>query len=203
MNNLIGSVFDRLTVLRVEGQRAVCRCQCGGQTTTAVYNLRNGHTRSCGCLQRERTSEASKTHGMTGTWLYEEWSRMKRRCYNPHHDKYKYYGARRIKVCRRWQSFENFAKDVGERPSSAYTLDRIDSDKDYSPNNCRWSTKIEQMRNTRKNRYFTLNGETHCISEWAELYGLSQQLLGDRLRKGLSLELALSLPKQPGRKFRI
>lgn len=195
-------IFGRLTILRFEGKRAVCQCQCGGQTTTALNNLKTGHTKSCGCLQRERTSETSKTHGLSKTMMYREWTRMKRRCYNPHHDKYKYYGGRGIKVCHRWlNSFKNFAHDVGERPSPKYSLDRIDSNKDYSPLNCRWATKTEQMRNTTRNVFYTMSKETHCISEWAEIFGITQQFLGNRLRKGLLLEEALSIPKQSGKKL--
>jgi hypothetical protein len=127
---------------------------------------------------------------------------MKRRCYNTHHDKYKYYGGRGIKVCREWKnSFETFYRDMGDPPTPQHSLDRINFNKNYSKNNCRWATRVEQMRNTRGNHNITMDGETLCISAWAERFGVTHGFLETRLKAGLSLRDAVTRPRQPGRQF--
>jgi len=116
---------------------------------------------------------------------------MKERCANPNHLHYKSYGGRGIRVCDAWQSFVVFASDVGQPPSERHSLDRIDNHGGYEPCNVRWATSSEQRRNTRVNHLLTLNGETHCITEWAERLGLGKTTIRERLRRGWTIEAAL------------
>ncbi len=127
---------------------------------------------------------------------YERWSAMKQRCYDPSCPNYKRYGARGIKVCDRWlASYSNFIADMGRRPSSRHSLDRINNDGHYEPGNCRWSTKSEQGRNTRTNRNLTCDGRTMTVVEWAEEIGVSYDFLYHRIEKGWSHERAIKQPK--------
>jgi hypothetical protein len=120
---------------------------------------------------------------------------MHKRCYNPNWKQYADYGGRGIKVCDRWRkSYANFLADIGRRPSPNHSLDRIDHDGDYSPENCRWATAVEQARNRRMARMLTYGGETMCLSAWAERYSLRAQTLGRRLRAGWDAERALTTP---------
>lgn len=118
---------------------------------------------------------------------------MKRRCNNPHFRGYKNYGGRGIKVCDRWlHSFDKFLADMGERPGKEYSLDRIDVNGDYSPENCRWATRKEQANNTTKTIHFTHNGVTHSIAEWSEIYGIPQRTAHGRYKRGFSFEKIFS-----------
>jgi hypothetical protein len=208
----IGQEFTRLKVRGIAPKKSehwgqiayVCDCKCGTKGVVVTSrNLRKGHTKSCGCLQIERVIAASTKHsqavGGKLTQVYRIWIEMKQRCYNKSNKRYKQYGARGIRVCKRWkESFENFAKDMGPRPlgragrRSDYSLERINRDKDYTPSNCRWATKIEQARNRSNNILVTINGETKCLPEWVEQYGIGYKTVHDRLRKGWTAIEALT-----------
>lgn len=129
-----------------------CRCDCGVEKVIRGYHLRNGHSRSCGCLQKEITRRRA-THGhcknRTETAEYRAWCSMRDRCYRPTQSSFKNYGARGIKVCDRWSSYEHFFADMGSKPSPKYSLDRINNDGDYEPSNCRWATRSVQSANQR------------------------------------------------------
>jgi hypothetical protein len=127
--------------------------------------------------------------------LYAIWKQMRQRCHNPNHPYYASYGGRGIQVCERWrESFSAFVEDMGPRPSEAYSLDRIDNNGDYEPNNCRWATKQEQSKNRSGRRLLTARGETKMISEWAAELGVRIGLLDGRLRRGWSEEAAVLTP---------
>ena len=200
--DLIGQKFGRLTVVAESPSRVTgvgyrttmweCRCDCGNTVVVRAKCLLGGVTKSCGCLQREQLSNrASKHHGFN-TKLYNIWDSMRQRCNNPHHKSYHNYGGRGIVICDEWGDFSNFlrwALSAGYNdnvPRGECTLDRIDVNKPYSPDNCRWVSMKTQSNNKRNTIYITLNRETRTLAEWAELSGVKYQTAYKRYRKGLS-----------------
>ena len=158
--DLTGQRFGRLTVLKRaetinKRTRWLCRCDCGEEVIVEAYNLKKGHTQSCGCLQREAASKANTTHGMRGSRLYRIWVCMHNRCYRKCYHAYNHYGGRGITICDEWHDFQAFQYWAIENGyNDDLSIDRIDNDKGYYPDNCRWVTMEEQNRNKRaKNGY--------------------------------------------------
>lgn len=177
--DLTGKKFGRLTVIERSGADANgqamwrCKCECGNESSVKGGHLRRGHTRSCGCLENEARIASHTTHGKRHTRLYRIWSSMKDRCSNPNSRAYKWYGAKGVSVCREWIDFETFrAWAEANGYADNLTIDRIDSNGNYCPDNCRWITNTDQQSNRSNNRHLTYGGETRTIKGWAEKFGI-------------------------------
>lgn len=204
--DLLGRRFGRLIVIerrlhiQPSGKKHahwVCRCDCGRQSIVLGPNLIRGKQVSCGCLKDEQTRARRLTHGHTAKQKesreYRAWRHMKGRCYDPRDISYPNYGGRSIRVCEPWrQSFEAFLQDMGRCPDKC-SLDRLDSNGNYVPGNCRWATHIEQMNNKRSNTRLLIHGQTMTLANAARRHGADPRLVGLRLRRGWSAERALGL----------
>ena len=179
-------------------RRALYRCSCGREKVIQVQHVKSDHTRSCGCLRREVTSKMKREHGDSKRGqphpLYSVWTSMKQRCANKRCKSYPNYGGRGIKVCDRWlNSFEKFKEDMFDTWKKGLTIERIDNNRDYTPDNCRWATRAEQSRNKRNNR--TYQGK--CITDWARELGISRITIYDRIkRQGMTLSEAIKRTKR-------
>ena len=197
--DLTGKRFSRLLVIgiaRVDDNRNSkwkCICDCGNKVTVARPCLVQNHTKSCGCYQKEVIKTASLTHGMSYTMAYRRWSDMHARCTKRNGKTYKCYGARGITVCDRWKSFESFFKDMGS-PKKGMSLERIDNDKGYSKNNCKWATSTEQARNRRNSISVYYNGKTASLVEWADKLKFPYATLNSRYNEGWSIKRVLTTP---------
>lgn len=212
--DMTGQKFGRLTVVEFAGigreNRAMwnCKCDCGKTIVVSGKSLRNGNTNSCGCLSIENATKRivlyNTKHGCTHTRLYRIWAAMKNRCNNSKGYAYNRYGNRGIKVCEEWQTFQQFYEWAMQNGYKyGLSIDRIDNDGDYCPENCRWATAKQQDNNRSSNKIVEYNGEKHTISEWADILGMHQDTLGQRLKsKNYSLEKAMTEPVRKRRKLR-
>lgn len=158
-----------------------CVCDCGQQVVKYTLLLRTGKAKSCGCLRRETSAAhciGMSTHGDWGngkaTPEWEAWFSMRQRCERENHAQWKDYGGRGIKVCVRWETFENFLEDMGRRPGKGYSLDRRDNSKGYDKENCRWATYVEQNNNRRSNHRIQYGDRTQTVTEWCRELGVSE-----------------------------
>lgn len=201
--NLLNQKFGRITVIEkagVDKYRNIlwrCLCECGNITIVRGTYLINHRTRSCGCLHREISKQINTRHGFAGSKIYDRWQGMILRCNNPNNPKYASYGGRGITVCNRWLNFNFFLNDMGMPPKGT-SLDRIDNNKGYTPDNTRWATVSQQSRNKRTNYWITFNGETKILQDWAEQYRMAPESLKQRLKKGMNIENALKKPLRGG-----
>jgi hypothetical protein len=184
--NLVGQKFHRLTVIeRSSGGERVkwkCVCECGAERLVDTSKLTSGHTKSCGCYKIDATKLSNTKHGEANkTHEYRIWNAMKRRCDSPSQVGYKNYGGRGIKVCERWLSYENFLADMGR--ANSMTLERIDSNADYGPDNCKWANIYEQANNKRNNTKYTYSEKTLTIPQWSRETGIKRSTLSMRLHK--------------------
>lgn len=190
-NDLAGKKFGRLKVLKKDGkengnQMYLCECECGNLVRVYHTNLTRGLTRSCGCLQREEASRRFTTHGMRKTRLYNVYANMLSRCNNPNNTRYNSYGGRGVRICAEWRSnfepFKNWALSNGYEDN--LTLDRIDVDGDYCPENCRWVTMKKQSNNQRKTIWVEICGQKKSLKEWTTYMGWKYGTYSARYRKG-------------------
>ena len=198
-----GKVYGRLTVTEYVGVGLwQCSCKCGNITVIRSSNFR--YTKSCGCLKRELMAAKNKStarHGMFGTPEYYSWASMIQRCENPKHTYYNLYGGRGISVCKRWRNdFVAFYTDMGPRVQIALTLDRIYNDGDYEPENCRWASRRQQLRNMRTTHWITHGKRTLSAVEWSEITGIRAQVICYRINIGWSIFDALTIIPHTGNK---
>lgn len=196
--NLKGLQFGRWRVISYAGSdgngnaKWLCECECGSQKDVLRHSLLSGRSTSCGCFNKEVLS-SMKTHGMSKTPIYKLWHSMKTRCTDPKSHRFSRYGARGIKLCKRWMKFDNFYADMGEMPPGK-SIDRIDNDGDYEPSNCRWADSRTQSRNKLSNKIVTINDEKVCISDAAKMFEINFSTVRGRLRRGWSTADALQTP---------
>lgn len=190
LKDLTGQTFGKLTVIEraddytdKNGEKHVCwkcKCLCGNECIVRGHSLRNGHTKSCGCA----IVEAATKHGMHGTRIYNTYKNMLDRCYNKNNDHYMDYGGRGIKVCNAWRGENGFINFYNWAMANGYTdelsIDRINVNGNYEPNNCRWADSKMQANNKRNTIYIEYNGETHTISEWSTITGIPYATIYDR-----------------------
>lgn len=204
-NRLVGRRFGRLTVLSSTDRRTngasreiiwKCKCDCGNIAYVATNNLmaKKCKTLSCGCLRKEKTTK----HNLSHTKIYKALVAIKGRCKNTKDKNYFRYGGRGITVCKEWDGengFENFYKwSIENGYEDGLTIDRIDNNKGYSPDNCRWASQKVQMNNTRRNRIIEIDGVSHSLSEWCEITGISKGTIRDRLNRGWDEKSAITKP---------
>lgn len=199
----VGYKVGRLTVteyLGVYGRKKKlwrCLCECGKSVIHTTSELNSNKVLSCGCLKLE-TGEKLKKYNDRDRKLYYRWSNMKSRCYKPNNRAYKNYGGRGIKMCPEWENdfyaFRDWAIQNGYDES--LSIDRIDVNGDYCPENCRWTTNKIQMNNRRSNRYITIDGVTKTMKEWSEIYGIRYQTVQKRIGKGMSEQEAITTPSR-------
>lgn len=192
-------VLNRTTNSKHGASRWTCLCECGQQTIVIGGDLKNGKTKSCGCLTSISNKERS-LHNKCDTIEYQTWSDMIARCTNHKHKSYKNYGGRGITVDKSWLNFINFYNEMGKRPSNMHSLDRRDNNKGYCKENCNWVTIDIQNRNKRNNRTLTYNGKSLILKDWinepeVKKLNISYNTLHTRFLKGWSDEDILSTPK--------
>ena len=206
IEDLTGKKFGRWTVIkRVENNKNgdsmwLCQCSCDKHTLRVVRggSLRQGKSTSCGCIAIEKRLKCDNIHGHSGERIYTIWHDMKQRCENPNDKYYHNYGGRGIKTCSEWknsfQAFYNWSIVNGYKEN--LTLDRIDGNKGYSPDNCRWVTRKFQANNTRRNVILKFNEVSHTMVEWSDILDISYMALCHRIERGWSIERALTTPVQ-------
>lgn len=197
--------YGRLTTIREYTERigkkshhfVDCICDCGKELRLNYKSLKSGNTKSCGCYRKDLMSKTKKTHGLTDSKEYISYRAMKSRCYSETNQDYALYGGRGISVCDRWldvDGFFNFIEDMGERPKN-HSLDRKDSNGNYTPENCKWSTQKEQCRNISTNRIINYKNKDFIMSELCEEYNIDYVMFRRRLERGWEIEDAIKAPK--------
>jgi hypothetical protein len=179
-------------------RRVLCKCDCGKVWEVTLRYIKSGQIKSCGCYKQE-LRKLPKTHGMGGRKNriseYKVWASMIQRCTNQKEDRYKDYGGRGITVCERWRLFINFLADMGFRPSKHYSLDRIENDKGYYKENCRWATMEMQQNNRRTSRVYEYKGRKLNVKQWALETGINLGTLKNRFKNpNWDIEKSLTHP---------
>lgn len=200
--DLSGQRFGKLTVIKRNGTTNngkviwECICDCGNSTKVTTCSLRTGNTRSCGCLYKQSRKEIKTTHGLRHHPLYSVWLNIKQRCLNPNSTSYKRYGGRGITICDEWKndfkSFYDWSMENGYQKN--LTIDRIDVNGNYEPNNCRWTTIEQQANNKRNNHYLEYDNKRLTMSQWSKQLNLPRTVILYRLKLGWSVEKTLTTP---------
>jgi hypothetical protein len=189
--------FGRLRVISRAGKNKHnqllwnCECDCGQKCVCLGFVMRRGETQSCGCLHREITSTINASHGMAGTPIYAIYRSMMQRCYDKNSQAYNRYGGRGINVCDQWQQFEGFYDAMGDKPKDM-SLDRIDNNGDYSPENVKWANAKTQANNRKSNVVLEHNGKKQTMQQWSDELGLKVGTVWARLNRGWNISQALT-----------
>jgi len=195
----VGHKFGKLTVLQLCGANGkglnefLFLCECGTQKVMTGERVFFGHTKSCGCIMKGYKGTKRTYHGLTGTKIYRTWRNMISRCDRPNRKDYANYGGRGIKVCERWYVLEHFLQDMGE-PEEGFSIDRIDVNGNYCPENCRWATNKFQVRNRRTTLMLSYNGIDMALADWAEKVNLPYTTLFSRYKRGWPVHRILTEP---------
>jgi hypothetical protein len=193
---MVGKKYNMLTVMLDVGyshgqQSYLCSCDCGNKLVIAGQRIRNGQSKSCGCLARKQTSQRHKTHGLSKTPEYRAWAKIKMRCTNPNDPNFYRYGGRGVGMCDEWyNSFEQFYKDLGKRPNGM-SLDRIDNNQGYSKDNCRWATPQQQAANRELSIVIDYDGKSMCLKEWSRHINRPYTTMLSHYKKGYSINQIL------------
>lgn len=205
--DITGRKFGRLTALEPKREKGKaikwrCKCECGTEKIVRSTVLINGHTRSCGCLLKEKTGERARKHGLGKTKLYTTWKGMRARCQNRNCVHYKNYGGRGISICAEWDDFKIFyIWSLKNGYKDELTLDRIDNDGNYSPDNCRWVSLETQANNKSTNVCFPIDGVVRTLSEHAKFYNVNYGTFASRYKSGLRDKDLIVEPKQTYKKI--
>lgn len=201
IENLTNKSYGRLTVISYSHAKKFrsfwkCKCTCGTEVIVRSDCLKDGNTQSCGCLPTEINTDREYKHGQARTKLYRVWASMKNRCNNPNDYNYKFYGGKGVTYCPKWEDYMPFYKWAMENGyREGLTIDRIDNDGNYEPNNCRWVSQGEQLLNTSRTKLYTFNGKTQHLKFWAEELGIKEMTLFSRINTlGWSVEKAFTTP---------
>lgn len=202
-NNNAGDLFGKLTLIYTYKKNSrtwwSCRCECGNDVNTDLSRLRSGVTSQCRPCGVKSSAKTRTRHGMTKTKEHRAWTALKDRCTNKKSKSHKWYVDRGISFCDRWLSFECFFEDMGLAPTKGHSIDRIDNDKGYSKENCRWATKDEQMNNMSTNRVIEYRGESKTLASWCKLLDVSYTMVKCRIYSKLyTIEQAFELPSGAG-----
>lgn len=204
--DITGEVYGFLQAIEFRGKTKwsqaiwLFRCiadGCGREIEVPAHQARNGNNKSCGCMTRKLKLASKITHGASKTSVYGSYKAMLRRCYDTEDAMHHRYGGRGIKVCERWLGdlgAANFLADMGEKPSPEHTIERINNDGNYSPENCRWATRAEQADNRCTTRHVAVDGHTLSQAAWDRHLGNGLNIVGDRIRRGWSKEDAITKP---------
>ena len=199
--DLTGKVYGRLKVIKLDkmaktvNRKWICECNCGNIVSVAGNNLKNGHTQSCGCILREKQRNKFYKHGMSKTKIYSVWRTMKQRCTYEKNESYKNYGGRGITYCDEWEEFEPFYEwAMANGYKEGLSIDRIDSDGNYEPSNCRWVTMKKQQNNRTNNRIIKYKNKEMNLQQFIKLTGLTESAVRGRLDRGWSVEDIANTP---------
>lgn len=210
----VGDRFGAWTVLgrlpnKGYNKQLLCRCDCGAEKAVYVSCLVAGRSSGCVACGHKRRASRPRT-SLRSSPEYKSWCHMKGRCLSPSNPKYPDYGGRGIRVCEQWAArdgFKSFLEDMGQKPSKAHSVDRIDNDGHYEPGNCRWATRREQANNTRVNTFIEIDGRRATIAQWADEFGIGSDVISKRIGIGWSPERAVTEPlktrgeRHPGARF--
>lgn len=197
--NLVGQIYGRLKVESIVSKRNLyghimwlCKCECGNYKEVLSASLRTGKTRSCGCYNDEIRQLTNTIHGHSSRFYkspsYQCWDAIIQRCTNKKHKQYKDYGGRGIVACDRWLDFKLFLQDMGEKPSSSYSIERIDNNLGYYKENCKWATREQQSRNKRNNVWITYNSEKLIITDWANRLKTQPSIIRRSINRGKTFD---------------